>query len=71
MKSAVEFASTLKINSHRSYAERLIAYYRDYGTPQASGWPSHWERQLPNTTCTRIGNTIRHYLVGDCPLPRS
>lgn len=69
IKAAWEFVGTIRKPRDRGYAERLIAYYRDYGTPLAMPWPSASAPQSVSTE-RRIANTIRALMVGDCPRPK-
>lgn len=62
-KAAAEFTNSLRKSADRSYAQRLIGYYRDYGKRPVSA-PS--SSAVSSAQVTRIGNMIRHLLVGDC-----
>ncbi len=66
INAAVAYLNTIKNRQYRRYAERLFAYYRDYGTTRATTYPMG--DGLPASTITRIANTVRHYMVGDCDI---
>jgi hypothetical protein len=67
IKSAIAFCHSINRRNDRAYAERLLAYYRDYGTPRASAWPFHLTPKS-DAARVRIDNAIRHYMVGDCDI---
>jgi hypothetical protein len=69
IRAAWDFVGTIRNPRDRGYAERLLAYYRDYGTKCASAWPWASTPKSPVTE-RRIANTIRALMVGDCPMPK-
>lgn len=63
---ALAYIAAIKVTHTRAYAERVFAYYRDYGTPRQTAGPRAENHGVSPKANTRIWNAMRHFMVGDC-----